>query len=79
MQTKQNIGIPVALVHSWFHLTADEQKAILIVIILFLIGMGVRTWHRPQQTDGAGSRPDEITQWTAPAEPRHEGRISNEH
>lgn len=30
---------------SWFELTADEQKALLLVLILFLLGLTVRFWH----------------------------------
>jgi type II secretory pathway component PulM len=34
-----------ALLRSWFGLTPDEQKAILLLLGLFLLGLTVRWWH----------------------------------
>ena len=33
------------VVRSWFGLTADEQKAVLLVLGLFLLGLAARAWH----------------------------------
>lgn len=33
------------LLRSWFELTADEQKAVITVLAIFLLGLAVRTWH----------------------------------
>ena len=30
---------------SWFALTPDEHKAVLLVLALFLIGLAARYWH----------------------------------
>jgi hypothetical protein len=34
-----------ALWRSWLDLTAREQKAVLLVLALFLLGLAVRLWH----------------------------------
>ena len=42
------------IVRSWFELTADEQKALLLVLILFLLGLTVRFWHlEHERADGS--------------------------
>ena len=33
------------IVHSWFKLTSEEQKAVLIILALFLVGVAARFWH----------------------------------
>ena len=30
---------------AWFNLTVDEQRAVVIVLGLFLLGVAVRAWH----------------------------------
>ena len=30
---------------SWFELTRDEQKVLLLILALFLMGLAVRAWH----------------------------------
>jgi hypothetical protein len=32
-------------IRAWFGLTRDEQKGLLIVLSLFLLGLAVRWWH----------------------------------
>ncbi len=36
-----------ALGRSWFRLTRDEQKALMLVFALFLLGLAVRAWLTP--------------------------------
>lgn len=33
------------LFKSWFGLTGDEQRAVLAILGLFLLGLAVRTWR----------------------------------
>ena len=33
------------LLRAWFELTADEQKAMVVILGLFLLGLVVRYWH----------------------------------
>ena len=33
------------LFRSWFELTRDEQKALILILALFLLGLAVRFWH----------------------------------
>lgn len=33
------------LLRSWFELTEDEKKALIIILALFLLGVVVRYWH----------------------------------
>jgi hypothetical protein len=33
------------LAGAWFALTRDERNALLLVLALFLLGLGVRAWH----------------------------------
>ena len=35
----------IALLRSWFELTAREQKAVILLVALFLLGVIVRLWH----------------------------------
>lgn len=42
---------------SWFELTADEQKALLLVLVLFLLGLAVRFWHLKQEGADVLHRP----------------------
>mgnify|MGYP001595982845 CR=1 FL=1 len=30
---------------AWFRLTADEQKALALVIFIFLVGLAVKLWR----------------------------------
>jgi hypothetical protein len=39
-------GTFAGLLRSWFHLTPDEQKAVLLLVGLALLGLAVRAWHR---------------------------------
>lgn len=34
-----------AAARSWVELTAEEQRALLLVLGLFLLGLAVRSWH----------------------------------
>jgi len=38
------------LFRAWFELTVDEQKAVLLVVALVVLGLSVRAWrqHRAQ-------------------------------
>ncbi len=36
-----------ALGRAWFGLARDEQKALLLVFALFLLGLAARAWLRP--------------------------------
>ncbi len=38
--------VPAAITRSWFSLTPGEQKALLTVITILLIGMMVSAWHK---------------------------------
>ena len=40
--------VPGRLASSWFELTQSEQKAVMIVLALFLLGQIVRCWHLAQ-------------------------------
>jgi hypothetical protein len=33
------------LVRSWFELTREEQRALVLVLALFLLGIAVRIWR----------------------------------
>jgi hypothetical protein len=35
----------VSLLRSWSELTIDEQKAVITVLAIFILGLAVRTWH----------------------------------
>jgi len=39
-----------ALARSWFDLTAEEHRAVLVVLGLFLLGLAVRCCHAPPKT-----------------------------
>jgi len=30
---------------SWFDLTAEERKAVIVILALFILGVVVRLWH----------------------------------
>jgi hypothetical protein len=34
-----------SLVRCWFDLTSDEQKAVVMILAIFLLGLTVRIWH----------------------------------
>ena len=36
------------LLQSWFNLTGEEQKAIILVLALLLLGLAVKFWHLVQ-------------------------------
>ena len=38
--------------HSWFALTAAEQQALIVVLSLFLLGLGAMAWHRRDADTG---------------------------
>jgi len=38
------------LFRSWFELTAGEQKAVLLVLGIFLLGLAARTWQAQRST-----------------------------
>ena len=42
---KRMPGMLKDLLQSWFGLTNGEQKAVLIVLALFLLGLVARYWH----------------------------------
>jgi hypothetical protein len=52
----QNGKFLEALARSWFGLTRDEQKAVLVLLGLFLLGVSIRCWH-VWRTAGAGAAP----------------------
>jgi hypothetical protein len=33
------------LLRAWFELTPSEQKAVAVILSLFLLGLAVRLWH----------------------------------
>ena len=41
---------------TWFELTHDEQKALVLILVLFLLGLTVRFWRLESEKPGA-SRP----------------------
>jgi hypothetical protein len=45
------------LVRSWFELTRDEQRAILVILGLVLLGLAVRIWHQRQKKEADSRRP----------------------
>jgi len=45
---------------SWFELTHDEQKVLLLVLALFLLGLAVRFWHLKKE--GGSPDPSRSTQ-----------------
>ena len=51
-----------AVFRSWFALTVQEQKAVVLIVLLFLLGLAVKIWH---ETASAGR---------APPAPQREGR-----
>jgi hypothetical protein len=61
MNEKQRFRIPAVFVRSWFELTADEQKAALIVLVIFLLGLGVRFWHVHKKME-VSHLPEEVVQ-----------------
>jgi len=60
MKGKQLFQVPAGLVRSWFELTADEQKAAMIILAVFLLGLGVRCWHVHKKAEVGTYQPDEI-------------------
>lgn len=55
------------LLRSWCELTAEEQKAVLTVIAIFLLGLAMRCWHTgteetaPQENRTVVERTDKST------------------
>lgn len=43
-------GLLRSIFRSWFDLTANEQKAIMLVLGIFLLGLAARTWQIRQNT-----------------------------
>jgi hypothetical protein len=37
------------LLGAWFGLTSEEQRAVVLILALALLGLGVRTWHVRQK------------------------------
>jgi len=35
----------VSLLKAWCELTVDEQKAVITILALFILGLAIRTWH----------------------------------
>jgi hypothetical protein len=60
MKGKQLFQVPAGLVRSWFELTPDEQKAALIVLAVFLLGLGVRFWHIQKTGEAGVDKPAEM-------------------
>jgi len=46
-----NPGALHGIFRSWFELTHDEQKVLLLILALFLLGLAVRFWHLKNETD----------------------------
>ena len=45
----QRRGPLPGLLRSWFQFTADEQKALILILALFLLGLFARWWHLYQK------------------------------
>ncbi len=46
-------GLPAALKaarRAWLELTLDEQRAVVIILGLFLLGVAARLWHAGRAT-----------------------------
>jgi len=43
---KQKQESAASLLRSWFQLTQMEQRALIVIVALFLLGLIVRHWHR---------------------------------
>ena len=52
--------------HAWFDLNADEQRAILLVLALALLGLAARWWHMAHREELARAVPAAL----APVGPR---------
>ena len=50
------------ILRSWFELTRDEQKVLVLILALFLLGLTVRFWHLRKE------RADESCQTSHPAQ-----------
>ena len=42
---------------AWFELTHDEQKALLLILALFLLGLTVRFWHLKDEANRSDPSP----------------------
>lgn len=42
---KNDRPLIIRILRSWFELTVNEQRALILVLIIFLIGIGVKAWH----------------------------------
>jgi len=52
-------GFLAALLRSWFGLTKEEQRALIIVLALFILGLAVRYCHIRQSPNSA-ALPQEV-------------------
>lgn len=45
------------MVRSWYELTRNEQRALILILALFLLGLAARAWHlghtRPDNAAGS--------------------------
>jgi hypothetical protein len=48
------------LMRSWFELTVSEQKVVLLVLFLFLLGLAVRTWRLVWTSPAANPTPTAV-------------------
>ncbi len=44
-KTRLSSGAIRPLLKSWFSLTSQERFVVLIIVSLFLLGLGTRYWH----------------------------------
>ncbi len=54
-QRPSRLPVPGQLVKAWFELTADEKKAVAVILFLALLGLGVRYWHGRIAVEGPAS------------------------
>jgi len=45
----QSPGLPRKLLASWLRLSWDEQKTIMVILAIFLLGITARYWHSQQE------------------------------
>ena len=46
---KRTPRVLTQILRSWFELTEEEQKAVIIILALFMLGLAVRYWHLRSQ------------------------------
>ena len=50
-ESTDKLGALRRIFRSWFELTRDEQKVLLLILALFLLGLSVRFWHLNKEGD----------------------------